>query len=173
MIIENGRSCFYQWDLGQRLLMDDCPPGIEVHLAVISLNSLDTVGFDSALVVKSYAENETTYADVPNRLLQVAGELKVYIFDRAGNQGCTVFIKTFTIIPRPRPADYIFTESEIKRWEALDQRITEIELHAPESGLIPVTSADNGKVMGVVNGKWATMNIPNAVGIVNVRIEEV
>ena len=169
MTIDNERSCFYQWDIGQRLLMDECPAGVEVHFAVIPRKALDTVRCESALIAESYAENEKIYADVPNCLLQVSGELKVYLFDRDDNKGYTVLSKTFSIIPRPRPVDYIFTESEIKRWEALDQRIMAIELGSgastPESGLIPVTSADNGKFMRVVNGTWSAVTVPEAEGV--------
>ena len=39
------------------------------------------------------------------------------------------------------------------------------ERGATGQGVPPVTSADNGKVLRVINGEWAVENIPNARGV--------
>ena len=171
MKIEDGRSCFYQWDVGQRILMEECPAGVEVHFAVTPVSAFDTVRCDTALVVESYGENGKIYANIPDRLLQVAGKMAVYVFVEADAEGHSALCGTFTVLPRPRPADYVFTEGEIKRWEALDARIKALEMNngviSPGTGTgidIPVTSADNGKFMRVVNGAWAAVTVPDAEG---------
>lgn len=134
MKIEDGRSYFYQWDMGQRLLMENCPAGVEVHFAVTPRSAFDAVRCDTALVTESYEENGKIYANIPDRLLQAAGKLTAYIYTETNGEGHTVTCSTFTVLPRPRPADYVFTEGEIKRWEALDARIAELE-KAMEDGV--------------------------------------
>lgn len=43
---------------------------------------------------------------------------------------------------------------------------TSTKLYAPAGGGLPaVTSADNGKVLQVVNGAWAAASLPSASGV--------
>lgn len=121
--IENKRKRLYQWDLGQRLVIEGYAAGIEVHCALIE-NGLPVpprLDRRSALVVIAYDEDGTLYADIPNILLQKAGELNVYIYPEEDGRAHTAEQRHFTVIPRERPADYVYTETEVKRWEALAQ----------------------------------------------------
>ena len=92
MIIEDGRNGFYQWDQGQRLLLEQNPAGVEVHFAIQPLNPLDALHCDlhSAMVVESYEEYGYVFANIPDRLLQIAGELKAYLYTEDSKTSHTV-----------------------------------------------------------------------------------
>lgn len=136
MKTEDGRSCFYQWDVGQRIVIEDCPAGTEMHFALKPRSTFDAIKCQSqtALVVESYEENGNVYADVPNLLLQTAGTLYVYIYPSEGDRAHTEREESFRIAPRPRPADYVYTEDEIKRWATLEKTISENSKAIQEMG---------------------------------------
>ncbi len=129
MIIEDGRSGFYQWDQGQRIMIENYPAGVEVHFSIKPLRALDAFECDLhlAMVVESYEEYGYVFANIPNRLLQVAGELKAYIYTEESENSHTAQCCTFNVLPRLRPADYVYTETQIKRWEDLDDRLEVLE----------------------------------------------
>ena len=112
--IEDGRLSFYQWDLNQRLVIDN-PSIIEVHYT----NALTS----PALVCEVYEENGIRYANVPNILLQTDWTIKAY--------GCcddyVIEAETFIVNTREKPADYVYTETEIKRYDDLEKRIDNLE----------------------------------------------
>lgn len=112
--IEDGRLSFYQWDLNQRLVIDN-PSIIEVHYT----NALTS----PALVCEVYEENAIRYANVPNILLQTDWTIKAY--------GCcddyVIEAETFIVNTREKPADYVYTETEIKRYDDLEKRIDNLE----------------------------------------------
>ena len=112
--IADGRDHFYQWDLNRQIIVSD-PTVDEIHFC----NKTD----DCSLVLE--VEEEVLaerldgtkviqrYVNVPNILLQDALPIRVYAF-------CVDYTKVekiFKVCPRTKPADYIYTETEIKRWE--------------------------------------------------------
>lgn len=138
--IEDGRKRFYQWDLNQRLLIEGYPVGTQVHFASRWAEA------ESALVVEAYAENGRIYANIPNSLLQSAGELCVYIYAEAGDQFHTDLRTLLTVSARERPADYVYTETEVMRWQDLEARVTaaaEATTGAISTALTAAESADS------------------------------
>lgn len=112
--IYDGRKEFYQWDLDRKLIIED-PTVKEVHFC----NRTD----DCSLVCEVYTEDNLLLVDVPNILLQKDWRINVYAYD--GNY--TKYSKRFNVMSRTKPEDYVYTETELKRWETLEQRITELE----------------------------------------------
>ena len=110
LIIEGGRTCLYQWDVNQRLevVNDDVR---EVHF----VNAVTS----PALVCEVYEEGGRRYADVPNVLLQQFWPIQAY--------GCCDSrvrdVETFKVIRREKPADYVYTETELKTFGSLEERI--------------------------------------------------
>lgn len=126
--IHNQKKRLYQWDLGQRLIIEGYPAGTEVHCALMETGGLFTPPHGElrrALVVVSYDEDGIVYANIPNILLQQAGELNVYIYPENGEEAYTAERRSFTVIARERPSDYVYSEIEIKRWEELAGRADE------------------------------------------------
>lgn len=102
----DGRTQFYQWDINQKLIVDD--ESIEqVHFA--------TCMCADAKQCETYTEDGTIVVNVPNELLTLGQDLRVWGYD--GN--ATKHSATFGVIKRTKPADYIYTEEEIKTWEKL------------------------------------------------------
>jgi hypothetical protein len=112
MQIIDGRSRFYQWDMNQQLTCDGLAVGDEVHFA----NAAST----EALVVEAYAlEDGTVVANVPNALLREPYPITAYRYIMAGAAEYTREAITFEVQKRPRPSDYIYTETEVYSFEVL------------------------------------------------------
>lgn len=91
----------WQWDLDRRVVVGvDC---VEIHFA----NALQS----DALGVEIYEQDGRRFANVPNCLLQVAVPLIVYAEEAGGRTRCAY---NFEIRPRAKPADYVYTETEVR-----------------------------------------------------------
>lgn len=112
--LEDEREQLFQWDLNRRLIVEDTSVN-EVHYC----NRTD----DYSLVCKVYEENGLRFTDIPNILLQENFKLRVYGYDKE----FTKFEEDFKIIPRSKPADYVYTPTEIKSFEALEARVETLE----------------------------------------------
>lgn len=119
--IANGRKALWQWDLNQQLTVaGDCT---EVHY-------LDK-GAPSTLTVAV----KNGKADIPNILLQKAGRLVVYAYIIDAQDHHTRVCETFGIAPRPKPDDYVYTETEVKMWSDLQAQIGNLaDLATDEKG---------------------------------------
>lgn len=111
--LEDGRGGLFQWDLDQRLVIG-CPDAEEVHYA-----SPD----GTALVTKVYERDWQRVSDIPNICLQKAGMLQVWIC----TADATLHQFDFCVTARQKPADYVYTETEVLRWEDLDTRLKALE----------------------------------------------
>lgn len=112
--ILDGRDCFYQWDSNRQIVIEDIDCN-EVHYS----NKTDK----TALVCTVREENGQRIADVPNILLQQDWDITVYAFD----QDYTEYSQTIKVIPRTKPDDYVYTETEVLNYNTLSERINEVE----------------------------------------------
>lgn len=112
--IYDGRDYFYQWDLNRKLIVNDDSIK-EVHFC----NRTE----DCSLVCEVYTENGINLVNVPNKLLQKWFAINVFAFDGESTKHSTIY----KVLPRSKPADYVYTETEIKAWENYGERITELE----------------------------------------------
>ena len=108
--LADGRECFYQWDIDRYIIVTDRSIS-EVHFC----NKTD----DCSLVV----EVIDGYAEVPNILLQSDFPIRVYAYCL----GYTKVEKTFKVITRTKPSDYIYTETEVKTYNAMERKIENFE----------------------------------------------
>lgn len=109
------RGSFYQWDLNQRLVFDDVPEKTQVHFS--SPNDEQ-----EALVVLTYSENEKVYANVPNILLQIPGSITVYVYQLNEGRKYTQLKKTFNVLQREKPEDYVYTETELEDYKRISEQ---------------------------------------------------
>ena len=107
----------YQWDIGRKVVID-LPYGIEIDEVHFSHGDLE-----SAAVVRVYDEKEEKIADIPNNMLQKAFAIKAYLV----NNDQTVCCSFLNVIPRAKPDDYVYTETEVLRYEELERRIEKLE----------------------------------------------
>lgn len=112
--IDDGRTCFFQWDKDRKLIVEDSSIP-EVHFC----NRTS----DCSLVCETFTEGGVTYVNVPNVLLQNEFKLRVYAY----NRDYTKFEEDFKIIPRTKPADYVYTPTEIKSFDDLEERVEALE----------------------------------------------
>ena len=112
--ILDGREYFYQWDLNQKLIVEDDSIN-EVHFS----NRTD----GCSLVVEV---DELRQASVPNILLQDYWNIRVYAYCYSGESKYTKVEEKFEVKKRSKPEDYIYTETEIKRYDDLEKRIDNI-----------------------------------------------
>ena len=112
--IFDGRSQFYQWDIDRKLIVEDASV-TEVHFC----NRTD----DCSLVCEVYELDGLRVADVPNILLQQDWRINVYAYDSNYTKHC----EKYDVVKRSKPADYVYTETEIKNYDDLVERVDQIE----------------------------------------------
>lgn len=169
--IYDGREYFYQWDLDRKLIVYD-ETIKEVHFC----NKTD----DCSLVCEVYAEGELRLVNVPNILLQDNWRINVYGYD----ENYTKISKQFDVKSRTKPADYVYTETEVKQWEDLEERISAISeelknynevlgyIEGEVGGSIPqVETAKEGQILSIKQvsptgypTEWEAVDLPNSTG---------
>lgn len=150
--IANGRKALWQWDLNQQLTVaGDCT---EVHY-------LDR-GAPSTLTVAV----KDGKADIPNILLQKAGRLVVYAYIIDAQDHHTKVCETFGIAPRPKPAEYVYTETEVKTWSDLQAQIGDLaDLATDEKGSLVAAINEAAKSGGGGGaGAWYVTLTPDDDG---------
>lgn len=110
--IEGGRSCLYQWDINQRLRVDH-PEVTEVHFS--------NTHTQPALICEVYEEDGARYANIPNILLQQP--LSLLAHGCCGE--CVHAELIIRVVARAKPADYVYTETELLSFEKLMHRAEE------------------------------------------------
>lgn len=119
MITTNGQ--LYQWDTGRI---------VEVyHLKSSTVSEIHVFNgtTDSALVLELSEIDGKTVAKIPDELLQHNYNMDIYavVIDRFGKY-TTEHLNT-RVLSRPKPSDYVYTPSEVRTYEALEERIKELE----------------------------------------------
>ena len=148
--IYDGRETFYQWDINQKLIVAD-DSITEVHFS----NRTDNL----SLVRDIYNEGDLRVVFVPNVLLQTNWPIKVYAY----RKDHTEVSQTFRVIEKAKPQDYVYTPDEVKTWEELNDRITELE--QSESVLYTAQSpTEEQKAQARQNiGSFDFFEIPNLI----------
>lgn len=153
-------SLLYQWDTGRKVKIasPNCINVDEVHF---------TNDMQDALVVEPKSADNVYYAEIPNILLQDKRNIKVYVVMHTENGERTVCSRGLTVNSRQKPADYIYTETEVKSYEKLDQRIKALEETAALTA--PQNLTDNEKVQTRANidavGGIATATVGQVIAV--------
>ena len=129
--IYDGRDYFYQWDVGQKLIVidEDCH---EVHFC----NKTS----DVSLVCEIYDENGQRVVNVPNILLQTAYPITIFAYVKNADQSYTKHSHIFQVFARTKPADYVYTETAVKTLETIvNDWLTE---NPPKAGHTPIKGVD-------------------------------
>ena len=112
--IYDGREHFYQWDINQKLIVEDGTID-EVHFC----NRMGSCSF----VREVYLQDGVYLVNVPNTILQDNMPIKAYAYDLNHTEIC----ETFDVARRTRPEDYIYTDEEQKVWADLEARVDAME----------------------------------------------
>ena len=118
ILIDGNDQRLYQWDRGQRLILDGIGPGIRVDFG--------RCHDGDAPSNYTYEDNGKIFGDIPDASLQQHGQLVAYFV--AGDEGRseTFFTWTLVVLHRPKPSDYVEPE-QIKTWSDLEKRISALE----------------------------------------------
>lgn len=149
--IYDGRDYFYQWDLDRKLIVEN-PDIEEVHFC----NRTD----ECSLVCEVFEEDGKQLVNVPNILLQTDWRIRAYAYD--GNS--TKYEKIFTVKTRTKPADYVYTETEIKRYDDLEKRIKALEAGGGSSGGYYTPIVEDGVLSWTPSNE--SMPIPTSASII-------
>ena len=121
--IFDGRNEFYQWDLNRKLIVSDLTV-TELHFCnktddcslVVEVKEIEVFAHGASAVIRT--------ADVPNILLQTDWPIHVYAY--CGD--CyTKESATFKVNKRTKPADYVYTETEILQYSTVIERVDKLE----------------------------------------------
>lgn len=114
-------SPLYQWELGRKI--EITPPANTGVDKVEFSHVVDT----EALSVKPREENGIIVADIPNIMLQSGSPIFVYLVYTPVDSLETTASFVLSVIKRPKPADYVYTETEVWSYEALEARMKVLE----------------------------------------------
>jgi len=168
--IYDGRKEFFQWDLEQKLIVSD-PTVNEVHFS----HNVDS----ESLVCEVYELDGLRVVNVPNILLQEDWKINVYAY-------CSNYTKVsacFKVIPKAKPADYVYTETEVMSWQEYGERIAALEengggiteiteetfLADLPTGIYKINCQDDSYCLWIDDAYWYGLS----VGIIMVSYDEV
>ena len=157
MKLYDGREKFYQYDTNQKLICEDCAVGEEIHFS----NS----AHGDAAICLTYDLDGVVVVNVPNLYLLSAVELNVYSMRTEDDGRCTISRHVFGVVPRKKPSDYVYEETEVRSYADLDRRIKKLEEN--DGAGIDLTGATAGQIPKIAevdeNGaptKWKPANLP-------------
>lgn len=113
MYLKNKKSELFQWDCDQVVVFDEIDSEGEDLYEAHFANRKSEVAYATNI-----KDNEAT---IPNVLLQDSLPIMVYVYKISDEGlGYTDFRKEFKVIPRTRPEDYIYAETEFR---LLDKKV--------------------------------------------------
>lgn len=116
--LEFEQKPLWQWDTGRKLVLTDHPAGTIVDFI--------QTGFQTKSAV-AQEQNGTVFVRIPNEMLRMDTDLRVYLRDSSESETQTMFAASFPVHSRPKPDDYISDGAEVLIWHILDERITALE----------------------------------------------
>lgn len=105
--LSNEQLKLWQWDTGQKVRVPENVP--KVHFK-----------FGSSAVEFPVTDR---WVDVPDELLQTGEDIFIWTY----KEDHTLDTARIPVKKRQKPADYVYTPTEIKTWESLDARIAVLE----------------------------------------------
>lgn len=134
--LSNGKDRVYQWDKDITITITEPENVPEVHFKW------------GGKAVPVSVENQTVA--IPPELMQMPHDIVLWAYD----PDHTMDIARIHLEPRLKPADYVYTPTEIRTWEQLDERIKALEDGGGISGVSSV-NGQTGAVEITANGLGA------------------
>ena len=135
--IEDDKPFLYQWDLNMRVELLNIKQGTEVHFSDTYITS------DNCLVVESYEQNNKVFANIPNTLLQRSGIILVYLYIQDEGRAWTEFKTEIVVLPRKKPANYVYTETEVLTYKKLEVKLDKTQDMIGNLADLETVSKDN------------------------------
>ena len=142
--LDDGRTELWQWDTGRKIVVDDKSVS-EVHYSKYS----STQGITRKVIDGK--------AEIPNFLLQDTHAVTVYAYSGSIENGYTMAEKTFNVLKKPKPANYVETEEDKAILAKLKEEIgdlSELQTEAKDN-LVSAINEVNDKVSDIAYGEDA------------------
>lgn len=154
--LTDGRGELYQWDTGRTLTVDDATV-TQVHFQNRAYGRTIDVDVKDGTAI------------IPDELLQKAGDLRVYAFAGTAASGFTKVERVYNIVRRNKPNDYMYTPTEQKSLEGLQNQIgdlNDLETNAKDNLVAAINEANKS---GGGGGEITSEDIKNALGYIPVN----
>lgn len=157
--IKNGT--LYQWDINRIVEIED-PQQLITEIHITNSNEAQ------ALSVPFERSGKKLTCRIPNILLQQKGKILIFAISASDETRITGYAD-FCIVERPIPANYVYTESEVLTYKALEDKLDEVianlevnpkdiskavedyiienPLHVPEKGVDYYTEEDKNALV--------------------------
>lgn len=149
----NGHQ-IYQWDTGRSIVVRICcgEKISEVHFAHADDNiALRVPAVEDALGILT--------ADIPNKLCQRDGTLKVWAVVHTSDGRQTLRNAYLSVRARAKPDDYVYTETEIMDYRKVAEDVAELEQRVSE---IEENGVQGGGAVTSVNGQTGEVRLTAA-----------
>lgn len=153
--LDDGRTELWQWDTGRKIVVDDKSVS-EVHYSKYSSTQAIT------------REVVNGKAEIPNFLLQDTYAVTVYAYSGSIENGYTMAEKTFNVVKKPKPANYVETEEDkaiLAKLKAAIGDLSELQTEAKDN---LVEAINEAAASGGGAADWA-QNDPDGDGYVKNR----
>lgn len=142
--LDDGRTELWQWDTGRKIVVDDKSVS-EVHYSKYS---------STQAITREVIDGK---AEIPNFLLQDTHAVTVYAYSGSIENGYTMAEKTFNVVKKPKPANYVETEEDKAILEKLKAEIGDLSELQTESknNLVSAINEVNDKVSDIAYGEDA------------------
>ena len=129
--LDDGRTELWQWDTGRKIIVDDKSVS-EVHYSKYSSTQAIT------------REVINGKAEIPNFLLQDTHAVTAYAYSGSIENGYTIAEKTFNVLKKPKPANYVETEEDKAILSKLKEEIgdlSELQTEAKDNLVAAINEA--------------------------------
>lgn len=129
--LDDGRTELWQWDTGRKIVVDDKSVS-EVHYSKYSSTQAIT------------REVIGGKAEIPNFLLQDTHAVTVYAYSGSIENGYTMAEKTFNVVKKPKPANYVETEEDkaiLAKLKAAIGDLSELQTEAKDNLVSAINEA--------------------------------
>lgn len=129
--LDDGRTELWQWDTGRKIVVDDKSVS-EVHYSKYS---------STQAITREVIDGK---AEIPNFLLQDTHAVTVYAYSGSIENGYTVAEKTFNVVKKPKPANYVETEEDkaiLAKLKAAIGDLSELQTEAKDSLVSAINEA--------------------------------
>lgn len=136
--LDDGRTELWQWDTGRKIVVDDKSVS-EVHYSKYSSTQAIT------------REVINGKAEIPNFLLQDTHAVTVYAYLGSIENGCTMAEKTFNVVKKPKPANYVETEEDkaiLAKLKAEIGDLSELQTEVKDNLVAAINEASSKSIAG-------------------------
>ena len=114
--IKNGT--LYQWDLNRIVEIED-PQHLVTDVQIAK------EGGEEALSVPIKKTGSKITCQIPNIFLQQTGKVEIFAITATEETRVSEYAE-FCVMERPEPANYVYTESEVLTYRALEEKLNRI-----------------------------------------------